>query len=256
MQTPLRPKCISFDRTLQRTFGYNQFEVIGQSRKAFANRPGKLARVEQAFLACTSTRAAPFRDGYRAQSAVVSGSANVAGNRRDLEQEQPAGDQGPADRRRPVAAFARGAVTFKAYRSSASFAGAACDIRVSVALCRLSSLGTSLSSRRDCMHAEARFDFATTPGNCPKTSGQLNIRSASRRTSRNSPSPARKRSELHAEKPVTKHRAQRARDGDRLRLRSTARALPEKAIALDAERADANARLCLTSWRRVTTNWR
>ena len=32
--TPPPPEMHSLDRTLQHTFGYNQFEVIGQSRKA------------------------------------------------------------------------------------------------------------------------------------------------------------------------------------------------------------------------------
>ncbi len=46
-----RPKLSGLEGTLKQLFGYNQFEVIGQSRKTLQDRRRRLAGVEQIFLA-------------------------------------------------------------------------------------------------------------------------------------------------------------------------------------------------------------
>ena len=52
------------DRTLQRTFGYNQFEVIGQSRKALQTGEENWLAASKHFSLHVDARGAS-RDGYR-----------------------------------------------------------------------------------------------------------------------------------------------------------------------------------------------
>lgn len=62
--TPPPPEMHSLDRTLQHTFGYNQFEVIGQSRKALQTGEENWLAASKHFSLHVDARGASH-DGYR-----------------------------------------------------------------------------------------------------------------------------------------------------------------------------------------------
>ena len=62
--TPPPPEMHRLDRTLQRTFGYNQFEIIGQSRNALRSGEENWLAASKHFSLHVDARGAS-RDGYR-----------------------------------------------------------------------------------------------------------------------------------------------------------------------------------------------
>lgn len=62
--TPPPPEMHRLDRTLRRTFGYNQFDVIGQSRKALQTGEENWLAASKHFSLHVDARGAA-RDGYR-----------------------------------------------------------------------------------------------------------------------------------------------------------------------------------------------
>jgi len=63
-QTPPPPEMHQLRETLQRTFGYNQFEVIGQSRKVLQTGEENWLASSKHFSLHVDARG-PSRDGYR-----------------------------------------------------------------------------------------------------------------------------------------------------------------------------------------------
>ncbi len=61
---PPPPEMHRFEGTLKRTFGYNQFELIGQSRKALQNGEENWMASSKHFSLHVDARGA-IRDGYR-----------------------------------------------------------------------------------------------------------------------------------------------------------------------------------------------
>ena len=61
---PAPAEVYGLDRTLQRTFGYNQFEVIGQSRKALQSGEANWLAVSKHFSLHVDPRGVSS-DGYR-----------------------------------------------------------------------------------------------------------------------------------------------------------------------------------------------
>jgi len=61
---PAPPEVFRFDQTLQRTFGYNQFELIGVSRKALLNDETNWLATSKHFSLRVDQRGVT-RDGYR-----------------------------------------------------------------------------------------------------------------------------------------------------------------------------------------------
>ncbi len=97
------------------------------------------------------------------ESAVVPGSAGPSGNRRDPHEKQSARDPRSANWRRSIVAPARRAVArvrlHPSLRSMSAALNASCVISWRFLFSSFSSLP---------MHAENKFDFATTPGKLPK----------------------------------------------------------------------------------------
>ena len=89
--------------TLSRTFGYNYFNLIGQSRKTLKTRRRKLDGQEQTFFA-PGRRARRGRQRLSAEPATVPGSPGSAGDGCDPFKKQSARDPGSADWRGAIVA--------------------------------------------------------------------------------------------------------------------------------------------------------
>ena len=178
-----RPRCSGSTARLRRTFGYNQFEVIGQSRKALQNRRRKLAGHRANISRSTSMRAARRATATGSISQLLSGSAAPARTDATLSKSSPLVIKGPQIGAGQLLLLLRRAVA-RIRRRRARNCGARLAPALN-ALCVFSfpsffsfSLLASVRTPNPNSISPAR------PGNCRKKFGRPNTRSGSRPISR------------------------------------------------------------------------
>ena len=90
------------ERTLKKFFGYNQFQVIGQSRKDAQDRPGRLACYEQIFRLHVDAQG-ETEAGYVLNLKLYKEKELLLETDTKLSKRSPLVIKGPAGRRRTIA---------------------------------------------------------------------------------------------------------------------------------------------------------
>ena len=107
MQIP--PELNRIEGTLKAWFGYNQFKVIGQSRKTLVTGSEDWLAASKYFSLHVDSKG-ETRRRLSSEPEIVSGEECASRNGSEIEQGQPAGDQRPAGGRRAIVAGAGRAV--------------------------------------------------------------------------------------------------------------------------------------------------